>query len=138
LSRREVAGILAAMTPSLGHEPRPVAAVLGPVPRADLVRAMVDSIPVLMPGIEEGNDIRNGLLTLARIWTTLAAGEVHSKDESAGWALAHLPEEHRPVLAHARAAYLGEVIEDWCKLAPRLRPHVDHVVERIRALAAKG
>ena len=53
----------------------PVAAVLGSVPRADLVRAMVDSIPVLMPGIEEGTDIRNGLLTLARIWATLANGE---------------------------------------------------------------
>jgi streptomycin 3"-adenylyltransferase len=116
----------------------PVAAVLGPVPRGDLVQAMVDSVPVLMPGIEEGNDIRNGLLTLARIWATLATGEIRSKDEAASWALARLPEEHRPVLAHARAAHLGEVAEDWRKLASRLRRHVDHVVERIRALAAEG
>jgi predicted nucleotidyltransferase len=116
----------------------PVGAIIEPVPRADLVRAMVDSIPVLMPGIEEGTDIRNGLLTLARIWTTLATGEIRSKDEAAGWALAHLPEGHRPVLVHARAAYLGEVAEDWRKLAPRLRPHVDYAVERIRTLAAKG
>jgi len=28
----------------------PIAAALGPVPRADFIRAMVDSIPVLMPG----------------------------------------------------------------------------------------
>jgi streptomycin 3"-adenylyltransferase len=74
----------------------PVAVVLGPVPRADLVRAMVDSIPLLMPGIEAGNDIRNGLLTLAWIWTTLATGEIRTKDEAADWALVHLPEEHRP------------------------------------------
>jgi streptomycin 3"-adenylyltransferase len=80
----------------------PVTAVLDPVPRADLVRAMVDSIPVLMPGIEQGDETRNGLLTLARIWTTLATGEIRSKDEAASWALARLPEEHRPVLAHAR------------------------------------
>jgi streptomycin 3"-adenylyltransferase len=88
-----------------------------------------------MPGIEEGDDTRNGLLTLARIWTTLATGEIRPKDEAADWALARLPEEHRPVLAHARSAYLGEEPEDWRQLAPRLRPHVDHVVQRIRTLA---
>jgi streptomycin 3"-adenylyltransferase len=121
-----------AAVPLLGP---PVAAILPPVPRADLVRAMVQSIPVLMPGIEQGDDRRNGLLTLARIWTTLATGEIRSKDEAADWALARLPEQHRPVLAHARAAYLGEEPEDWRALAPQVRPHVDHVVERIRNLA---
>jgi streptomycin 3"-adenylyltransferase len=98
---------------------------------------MVDAIPVLMPGIEEGSDVRNGLLTLARIWTTLATGEIRSKDEAANWALAHLPYEHQSVLAHAGAAYLGEVPEDWSRLRPQLRPHVDHVVERIQSLTAK-
>ena len=89
-----------------------------------------------MPGIEEGDDIRNGLLTLARIWSTLATGEIRSKDEAAGWALAHLPVEHRPVLAHARAAHLGDEAEDWRALAPLVRPHVDHVTEQIGALPA--
>jgi hypothetical protein len=115
----------------------PVAAVLEPVPRADLVRAMADAVPVLMPGIEEGDDIRNGLLTLARIWMTLATGEIRPKDEAAAWALRQLPEAHRSVLAHARGAYLGEEPEDWRALSPRLRPHVDHVVERIRKLTAR-
>jgi predicted nucleotidyltransferase len=114
----------------------PIAAVLEPVPRADLIQAMVDSIPVILPGIGERDDTRNGLLTLARIWTTLAGGEIRSKDEAASWALARLPEEHRLVLAHARAAYLGEEPEDWGELASRLRPHVDYVVARIRTLAA--
>jgi hypothetical protein len=49
-----------------------------------------------------------------------------------------IPEEHRPVPVYARAAYRGEVAEDWCKLTPWLRPHVDHVVERIRTLAVEG
>jgi streptomycin 3"-adenylyltransferase len=115
----------------------PVVAVTEPVPHADLVRAMVDSVPVLMPGIQEGDDVRNGLLTLARIWATLATGEFRAKDEAAAWALARLPEEHRPVLAHARAACLGDEPEDWRKLALHLRPHVACVVARIRALAAK-
>lgn len=115
----------------------PVAAVLEPVPRADHVRAMVDLVPVLMPGIEQGDDTRNGLLTLARIWTTLATGEIRSKDEAARWTLARLPQEHQPVLAHALAAYLGEKPEDWSELAPCVRPHVDLVVEQIQTLAAE-
>ena len=114
----------------------PIAAVLEPVPQADLVRAMRDTLPVLMPGIEEGDDVRNGLLTLARIWTTLATGEIVPKDEAASWALARLPEEHRAVLAHARAAYRGEAPEDWSALRPRLRPHVDYIVARINELAS--
>lgn len=116
----------------------PVAAVLAPVPRADLIQAMVDSAPVILPGIEERDDTRNGLLTLARIWTTLASGEIRSKDEAASWALARFPEEHRPVLAHARAAYLGEEPEDWRAFDSRLRPFVDYVVARIRTLAAEA
>ncbi|CCC97262.1 streptomycin 3'-adenylyltransferase [Azospirillum brasilense] len=115
----------------------PVAAVLDPVPRADFVRAMLDMVPILIPGIEEGDDRRNGLLTLARIWTTLTTGEILPKDQAADWALARLPEEHRRVLAHARAAYLGEEGEDWSDLAPGVRPHVDHVIARIQTLTAE-
>ncbi|NUB17310.1 DUF4111 domain-containing protein [Azospirillum brasilense] len=114
----------------------PVDSVLDPVPRADLVRAMVDMVPILIPGIEEGDDRRNGLLTLARIWTTLTTGKILPKDQAADWALARLPEEHRRVLAHARAAYLGEEREDWNDLASGVRPHVDHVIARIRTLTA--
>ena len=124
-----------AAVPLLGA---PVAAILEPVLRADLIRAMVDSVPVILPGIEERTDTRNGLLTLARIWTTLASGEIRSKDEAASWALERLPEEHRPVLAHARAVYLGEEPEDWRAFDSRLRPHVDYVVARIRMLAAEA
>lgn len=122
-----------ASVPLLGP---PATATLEPVPCADIVRALVESVSVLMPGIEEGDDIRNGLLTLARIWTTLATGEIRSKDAAADWALARLPQEHRPVLAHARAAYLGKEPEDWRELASRVRPHVDHVVKRIRKSAS--
>ena len=113
----------------------PVASVLEPVPQTDLVRAMRDTVPLLMPGILEGSDIRNGLLTLARIWTTLATGEIRPKDEAASWVLVHLPEEHKAVLAHALATYRGESLESWYALGPRLRPHVDYVVAQIYGLA---
>jgi len=80
------------------------------------------------------SDTTNLVLTLARIWTTLATGTIWSKDAAANWALARLPEEHRPVLARARAVYLGEEDDQWADLQARLRPHVDHVLGEIELL----
>ncbi|MGW2149697.1 aminoglycoside adenylyltransferase domain-containing protein [Nonomuraea bangladeshensis] len=83
---------------------------------------------------ELNDDTRNVLLTLARIWTTLATGEIRSKDAAADWALALLPPRHRPVLEHARNLYLtchyqDEVWDDALKA--QVRPHVDEVLSRI-------
>lgn len=107
----------------------PPADVLDPIPRADLRRAMLDSMPALLADLE--GDERNVVLTFARIWTTLATGSITSKDSAAEWVLPRLPPEHRPVLAHAREAYLGEAAEEWGDLLPRVRPHVDHVIGEI-------
>ena len=110
----------------------PPAAVLDPVPRADLDRAMLDGIPDLLAELEP--DTRNVILTLARIWTTVATGEIRSKDAAAAWALARLPHEHRVVLERARAMYLGDAPEVWDGLRPMVRPHATSVVQQIRAL----
>lgn len=107
----------------------PPAEVFDPVPDADLARAMGAGVEEVLEGID--TDTRNGILTLARIWCTLATGEIRSKDAAADWALTRLPEEHRPVLARARAVYLGEEDERWNDLAARVRPHADHVVGEI-------
>ncbi len=104
--------------------------VLDPVPRGDVVRAMLDSVEDLFGEID--TDTRNVVLTLVRRWTTVATGDIRSKDAAADWALARLPEEHRPVLARARAIYLGEHDEHWDDLADRVRPHADHVVREVR------
>lgn len=81
---------------------------------------------------ELDTDTRNVLLTLARIWTTLATGEIRSKDAAADWALARLPAGHRPVLAHARAVYLGDEDERWDGgLLTGVRPCADHLVRAI-------
>ncbi|GHD13616.1 nucleotidyltransferase [Streptomyces violarus] len=98
------------------HGPPP-ADLLDPVPHADLRRAVVAGVPELMDELD--SDTRNVLLTLARIWTTLTTGDIRSKDAAATWALGRLPAEHRPVLARARAVYLGEEDECWDGLAPR-------------------
>ncbi|MFF3418418.1 aminoglycoside adenylyltransferase family protein [Streptomyces sp. NPDC002698] len=114
--------------------PRP-AQVLDPVPRADLVRASVAGITGLLDDLH--SDTRNVLLTFARIWTTLATGQIKSKDAAAGWALAQLPPEHRPVLEHARELYLNWPYseESWSDaLQAQVRPHVDRVLAEIDRL----
>jgi streptomycin 3"-adenylyltransferase len=91
-----------------GHHPltgpRP-AQVLDPVPQADLIRASVAGIPGLLDDLH--GETRNVLLTFARIWTTLATGQIKSKDAAADWTLAQLPPEHRAALGYARQLYLN-------------------------------
>lgn len=118
-------------TPLFGPPP---AEVLDSVPHEDVRRAMLAGVPQLLAGLE--SDTRNAVLTLARIWTTLATGAISSKDGAADWALAHLPPEHRPVLVRARAIYLGNEEERWDDLQARVRPHADHVVAAIQRLSA--
>ena len=110
----------------------PASEALDPVPRADLERAALDVIPGLLLDLE--SDTRNVLLTLARVWTTVATGEVRSKDGAADWALARLPDEHGAVLARARAMYLsGE--ERWDGDFSPVRRHADYVVRASRDAA---
>ncbi|MFF3543256.1 aminoglycoside adenylyltransferase family protein [Streptomyces platensis] len=123
---------LAAEHPLAG--PRP-AKVLDPVPHSDLVRANVAGLPGLLDSL--GGDTRNVLLTFARIWSTLATGQLRSKDAAADWALAQLPPEHRPVLEHARQLYLHcrYSEESWSEtLQAQVRPHADCVLAEINRL----
>jgi streptomycin 3"-adenylyltransferase len=122
--------VLEADHPLFGPPPR---VVLEPIPQADVRHAMVDSIPALLSDLD--GDERNVVLTFARIWTTMATGAIRSKDAAADWALPRLPPEHRPVLEHARAIYLGEAPETWGALLVRVRPLVDHVIGEIRRLS---
>ena len=121
--------VLQANRPLLGPPP---AEILDAVPREDYLHAMESAVEDVLRDLH--GDTRNMLLTLARIWSSLATGAIRSKDEAADWALERLPEEHRPVLDRARAIYLGEAEEGWDDLRPRLEPHADHVVGEIRLL----
>jgi predicted nucleotidyltransferase len=118
--------------PLLGPPPTEI---FDPVPRLDCTRAMLDGLDGLLDRLDE--DTRNVLLTLGRIWCTLATGEIRAKDAAADWALRRLPEEHRAVLARARAIYLGEEEERWDDIKPLVRPHADYVVATIKRLAAE-
>jgi predicted nucleotidyltransferase len=112
----------------------PASSLLEPVPRGDLDRAMVDGIPGLLAEVDD--DTANVMLTLARIWATLATGEIHPKDEAADWALARLPEERRAVLARSRAVYLGEAPDAWNDLRPHVMADAEVVVAEIGRLSA--
>jgi len=125
--------VLLGNTPLVGPPP---GEVLDSVPPADLRRALVAGVSDLLADLEE--DPRNVVLTLARIWTTLATGAIRSKDAAAAWALPRLPAQHRPVLARARAIYLGDEEELWEDLRPHVRPHAAHVVGVVEQLAKRA
>lgn len=116
----------------------PPAHVLDPVPYGDVARAAAAGVPELLAELAE--DTRNVLLTLARIWSTLATGEIRAKDAAAAWALDRLPPEHRPVLEHARELYLGSRYADeaWsAELTARVGPHAEHVAGEIAKLSGR-
>jgi streptomycin 3"-adenylyltransferase len=125
--------VLRAEHPLFGPPP---SEVLDPIPPGDVRRAMIDGIPSLLADLV--GDERNVVLTFARIWMSLATGTIRSKDAAADWALPRLPAEHRAVLAHARAIYMGEVVEEWGDLLPRVRPHVDHIIGEIQRAGASA
>jgi len=118
--------VLLANTAVLGPPP---AEIFDPVPRDDLISAIVGDVDALLADLE--SDTRNVVLTLARIWSTVVTGTFRSKDAAAEWALARLPREHRAVLARARAIYLGDEEERWIDIEERVRPHADYVVAEI-------
>jgi len=123
--------VILANHPLIGPSPT---AVLDPVPRADLLEATNHSIESLRSAI--ASDTRNVVLTFARLWTTIVTGTIRSKDAAADWALDLLPDRYRPVLARARAGYLGDEPETWppAALADALA-YVDHVASQIQRAA---
>lgn len=113
----------------------PPAEVLDPVPLNDVRRAIVAGIPGLFRDLE--SDTRNVLLTLARIWSTLATSEIRPKDAAAEWAIGSLPKEHRRLMELARDLYVEGIDDDrrWANLAPEARALAAHIVGEIAALA---
>jgi streptomycin 3"-adenylyltransferase len=121
----------------LGGQPLfgpPAGELLDPAPPEDCIKAMVGNLDRLMDEFQ--GDPRNILLTLARIWQTVATGVIDRKDRAAEWARQRLPSDHRQVMERARAMYLGREPDDWPKLASEARPTADHLVSRIRREAA--
>ncbi|WP_252271654.1 aminoglycoside adenylyltransferase family protein [Pseudomonas subflava] len=81
--------------------------LLDAVPPADLRRALHDTVAQWREPADWQGDERNVVLAIGRIWFTLTTGSIVAKDVAAAWLLERLPDRHRPLLAAARAAYLG-------------------------------
>lgn len=112
----------------------PDAAALLPVVRpCDLRRAIGDALPALLRGLE--GDERNVLLTLARMWCTLEAGRIVSKDAAGAWAAARLPERTGTLLDLARRGYLGEVDDEWASRREETAAVAADLAKRVAALA---
>ncbi|WP_119632790.1 aminoglycoside adenylyltransferase family protein [Methylocaldum marinum] len=86
-------------------------AILDRVPMADICRAMQDSLPGLLSGVSD--DVRNVLLTLARMWYTAVEGEISPKDVAAEWAVPRLHGGEASLLELARRGYVVECADSW-------------------------
>lgn len=109
--------------------------LLDPVPHADLVRAMLDEIPSLLGDLKD--DTRNVLLTLARMWSTVATGAIRSKDDAAEWAVPRLPAEQQPLLIHARSLYRDGGWGEWDGVTAEVRGLAQRMADEIRRAAAR-
>ncbi|OXI81334.1 aminoglycoside resistance protein [Burkholderia sp. AU33423] len=87
----------------------PAAALFEPVPARDFVAALLATVAQWNAEPDWRGDERNVVLALAlaRIWYSAATGRIAPKDVAATWVLERLPEPYRPLVAAARAAYLG-------------------------------
>lgn len=115
--------------PLIGPEAR---TLIAPVPAQAIRDAIVDSLPKLLDDLK--GDERNVVLTLARMWTTLASDEVVPKDVAAAWVLERIPPEHRMVMELARDAYLGRVRDDWAARQPDVQQFSAYTAAVIQAL----
>lgn len=102
------------------------------VPRADVHRAIHDSLPALLGNLL--GDERNVLLTLARMIVTLESDEIVPKDEAARRVSSRLATPDATVLDLARQGYLAETVDDWTKLGEQARTTADHLAARVREL----
>jgi len=84
--------------PLFGHQSRSWSS---PFPRADLDRSMRDVLPALIADLED--DVRNVLLTLARVWLTLETGADHEQGRGAEWAAVAARTAAKPSTGPARA-----------------------------------
>lgn len=133
-----VSQVRRASSPLIGLAAREL---LPEIPTTDLARAMTAEIGSLLDDLE--TDTANVLLTLARIWHTLATHEFASKDAAAQWALAQIGET-LPGLEMARLEYLGTQRvgrlegDFWVDRQPEAEAAARLLIGRIEGLAERS
>lgn len=113
-----------------GPEPRKL---LPPIPYGDFIKAMLHDLDRLF--IDLYTDTRNVLLTLARIWSSLATNKIRSKQEAADWVVNHLPQNYQIAIKRAKNIYMGLENKHWNDLAELLKPCAKFMLNEINKLA---
>ncbi|MFJ1300902.1 aminoglycoside adenylyltransferase family protein [Pseudomonadota bacterium AL_CKDN230030165-1A_HGKHYDSX7] len=114
----------------------PAQAWFEPVPQADLVRALRDTMAQWNGPDDWAGDELTVVLALARIDYSAHTGRIVPKDVAAAWALERLPARLRPLLAQASAAYLGDHTEPFVAEPGVLADYVRHMRGQAEALLA--
>lgn len=112
--------------------------LVAPVPDADIARALQDTIAQWNTPDDWAGDERNIVLALARIRYTAATGRIASKDVAADWLLPLLDARHRPVLATARAAYLGRGGDTLASHPDAVAAYIAHVRTEVAHMLDAG
>jgi streptomycin 3"-adenylyltransferase len=103
------------------------------VSAADVHRAIHDSLPGLLDDLN--GDVRNVLLTLARMIVTLESDEIVPKDQAVRRISGRVAPEDARVLDLARRGYLGDTVDDWTLLSAQARATAGHLAARVRELS---
>ncbi len=110
---------------------RPARELLEEVPRPDLLRATVDSIAALSDDLPW--DTRNVVLTFARMWVTVATGELLPKNAAAAWVARRLPADEGAAVDRTRQQYLAGESGEWDAAALAVaRRTVEAIIAEIR------
>jgi hypothetical protein len=108
--------------------------LLAPVPTKDFMKAMLHDLNRLVADLEQ--DTRNVLLTLSRIWSTLATHKIRSKPAAAEWVMNHLPDTYKLVIKRAKSICMGVENEYWDDIEGLIKPCVDFMVAEINTQSA--
>jgi predicted nucleotidyltransferase len=111
----------------------PLESVFPEVPWSDYVHALTHDLDWCREHFAKFP--RYGVLSIARIWATLATGAPQSKASGAEWALPRLPAELRRVLAHGLDVYARAAEERWSDLP--VADYVSVVAEEIERLTLR-
>jgi len=108
------------------------ATLLPVVPQSDVRRAIGLALPALLSALDGVE--RNVLLTLVRMWRTLAKGDFVPKDVAADWVMPRLHAEAAVLIAEARDAYLGVKSVGWQERQREVHVSADELAKRVAAM----
>ncbi|WP_304165011.1 aminoglycoside adenylyltransferase family protein [Lonsdalea britannica] len=111
-------------------------ALFDAIPKRDLLQTFRYILELWKEPSDLQGDELNIILTLARIWYSVATGAIVSKDEAAAWLTPQLPVEHATTLQMARSEYLGLTEKNWDESVPSVECFVRyakaHIIELLK------